>query len=316
MPGAAAHALLRDVGVSSLEQPLISKAGPVSRALAWLLAAVIGALPRALRDALAHGVGRLVFALGIRRQVTLDNLAHAYPELPLAARRQLAKGAYVNMVRVVLEAFSSNTLDSEALARSVEVEGWEAVEQALAAGKGALVATAHFGSWELLGEVLARRGVPLSAVVRPLKGGLNAVLMERRTAAGMSLIPPRGAVPQSVKALHQGHLVAMLVDQVLPSKKAVFVPFFGRLAATSPGFAFAALRSGAPLFVGMGAREGARLRLMMEGPIDFPRTGALDEDVRALTAAVTARIEAVIRRYPDQWLWLHRRWKVAPPAEP
>jgi KDO2-lipid IV(A) lauroyltransferase len=293
--------------------PLVSHAGPLSRAFAWALAALIGALSPRARDALARGVGRWVFAIGIRRQVTLDNLAHAFPTLDLAARQRLARGAYVNMVRVVLEAFSSNTLDAKRLAESVQVEGWEAVDRAMAEGKGALVATAHFGSWELLGEVLSKRGVPINAVVRPLKGGLNAVLMERRVEAGMKLIPPRGAVPQSVKALHRGELVAMLVDQVLPSKKAVFVPFFGRLAATSPGFAFAALRSGAPVFVGMAAREGGRLRLMMEGPLEVVRTGELETDVATLTAAVTSRIEAVIRRYPDQWLWLHRRWKVAPP---
>lgn len=294
--------------------PLVSHAGPLSRAFAWALAALIGALSPRARDALARGVGRLVFALGIRRQVTLDNLAHAFPKLDAATRQRLAQGAYVNMARVVLEALSSNTLDAQTLEESVQVEGWEAVDRALAEGKGALVATAHFGSWELLGEVLSRRGVPINAVVRPLKGGLNAVLMARRREAGLGLIAARGAVPGSLKALRRGELVAMLVDQVLPSKKAVFVPFFGRLAATSPGFAVAAIRSGAPVFVGMAAREEGRLRLMMEGPISLPGTGDLDADVAALTAEVTARIEAVIRRYPDQWLWLHRRWKVAPPA--
>lgn len=294
--------------------PLVSHAGPLSRAFARALAALVGALSPRARDALARGVGGLVFALGIRRQVTLDNLAHAFPTLDAAARQRLAQGAYVNMARVVLEALSSNTLDARALAESVQVEGWEAVDRALAEGKGALLASAHFGSWELLGEVLSRRGAPINAVVRPLKGGLNAVLMERRREAGMKLIAARGAVPGSLKALHRGELVAMLVDQVLPSKRAVFVPFFGRLAATSPGLAFAAIRSGAPVFVVMAAREEGRLRMMVEGPIAVPRTGELEADVAALTAEVTARIEAVIRRYPDQWLWLHRRWKVAPPA--
>jgi KDO2-lipid IV(A) lauroyltransferase len=297
-------------------QPLISQAGPFSRALAWGLAAVVGAIPVALQGRLARAVGRLVFALGIRRTVTLDNLAQAFPALPDAERRRIARGAYANMVRVIFEAFSSNTPRAKRLARTIPVEGWDAVARALAAGKGALVASAHFGSWELFGEVLARRQVPLSAVVRPLKGGLNAVLVERRLEAGMKLIPPRGAVPQTLKALHRGDLVAMLVDQVLPSKKAVFVPFFGRLAATSPALAFAALRSGAPVFVATSVREGDALRLSFEGPLEFVRAGSLSDDVTALTAAVTARLEATIRRHPDQWLWLHRRWKVAPPEAP
>lgn len=274
-----------------------------------VLVAVISALPYAVRDGLARGVGTLAWALGIRRKVADDNLARALPELSEPERRRIARGAYVNMARVVLEAFSSHTLDDAALERTVDVENAESLFRALEAGKGALVATAHFGNWELLGEVLARRGVRISAVVRPLKGALNAVLVRRRVEAGMSLIAPRGAIPESVKALHRGELVAMLVDQVLPTRKAVMVPFFGRPAATSPGFAWAAIRSGAPVFVGMGAREGRRLRLMIEGPIDVPRTGDAHRDMEALTAEVTARIEQVIRRYPDQWLWLHRRWK-------
>lgn len=294
-------------------QPLISQAGPFSRGLARLLVAALGALPASARDAIARGLGRLAYALGIRRRVTLDNLAHAFPELSEAERRRLARGAYVNMARVVLEGFSSNTLDEKALAESLEVENWPELQAQLGHGRGVLVATAHFGSWELLGEVIARRGLALNAVVRPLKGALNAVLMERRVQSGLKLIAPRGAVPETVKALHRGEVVAMLVDQVLTSKRGIFVPFFGRPAATSPGFGWAALRSGAPVFVAMGAREGRKLRLMLEGPIEVPRSGDLDRDVEALTAAVTARIEAVIRRYPDQWLWLHRRWKVQPP---
>jgi KDO2-lipid IV(A) lauroyltransferase len=292
-------------------QPLLSDVRPLPRALAGLLVWLVAALPRGIRDALARFVGALAFGLRIRRRVTLENLALALPDAPEAERRRIAKGAYVNMARAVIEALCSHRLSERELHEGVRIEGFEKVEAALAQGKGLLVATAHFGSWELLGEVFARRGLPINAVVRPLKGALNAVLMERRRQAGLKLIAPRGAVPQSLKALHRNEIVAMLIDQALPGRRAVFVPFFGRPASTSPALAMAAIRSGAPVLVAMAAREGDRLRLMIEGPLWPPQTGELEADVRAHTAELTLALERVIRRYPEQWLWLHRRWKPA-----
>jgi KDO2-lipid IV(A) lauroyltransferase len=176
-----------------------------------------------------------------------------------------------------------------------------------------IAATAHFGNWELLGEVLALRGLPLSAVVRPLEGSVNEVIVENRRKAGMHLIPARGSINGALQALRQGHVVAMLVDQVIAAKHGVFVPFFGRPASTSPGMSIAALRSGAPVYVGMGIREGDGIRLVFEGPIPFPEEGTTEERIQRHTAEVTAVIERYVRQYPEQWLWLHRRWKVQPP---
>lgn len=293
-------------------RPLITPAGRLASAFAGLAVRLLGALSPRARGRLAAIVGRLAYTLGIRRRVTLDNLRHAFPELPEARRREIARGAYVNMALAALEGLSSQTLSGEALERAVEVEQWPLVEQALAAGKGMLVATAHFGSWELLGEVVAKRGLTLNAVVRPLAGALNARLMESRQKSGLKLIPGRGSISASVKALARNEVVAMLVDQVLPEKQGVFVPFFGRLACTSPALSLAALRSGAPVFVAMAARDGDRLRVFLEGPLPVTRTGDRRRDVAEHTRRVTEVLERYIRHYPEQWLWLHRRWKVQP----
>jgi KDO2-lipid IV(A) lauroyltransferase len=108
--------------------------------------------------------------------------------------------------------------------------------------------------------------------------------------------------------------VTFLIDQGLPSKSALFVPFFGQLAATTPALSMAALRSEAPVLVVMAAREGERLRVMIEGPFPVQRSGDVDQNLLAHTQAVTRAVEQLIRRYPEQWLWLHRRWKYQPPV--
>lgn len=180
-------------------------------------------------------------------------------------------------------------------------------------GKPALLVTAHFGNWEMIGDTLPRMGIKISAVVRPLEGSLNAVIVENRLEAGLELIPARGAIRGTLDALKRGRIVAVLLDQVVPAHQGVFVPFFGRPASTSPLAALAAIRTRAPVFVMMGVREGARLRLHFEGPLPLPSAGDRDRDVEQLTAEMTATIEKYIRRHPEQWMWLHRRWKVQPP---
>ncbi len=275
------------------------------------ISAIVG-LPPGVRRALARVVAGTAYALGIRRRVTLDNLRHAFPELPERERRRIAKGAYINMAYAVMEGLCSPRLSEEELPRAVVSDDWAPVQAAIDDGKGILVASAHFGGWELLGEVLARRGVKLHAVVRSLRGFLNAELIESRRRSGMQLIAPRGAVLSSVRALRRGAMVAMLIDQVLPADRGVFVPFFGRPACTTPALSMAAFSSGSPVFILMSVREGDQLRLFVEGPFPVPDTGDRKRDIVAHTAALTQALERFIRRYPDQWLWLHRRWKVQP----
>jgi len=294
-------------------KPLAAPVGPLASFIAGLAVWLVRSLSVRGRRAVATWVGHLAFGLRIRRQVAFDNLRHAFPELPEAERRRIARGAYVNMALAALEALASTGLPDAALDEALTVENWPAVEKAIRAGNGVLVASAHFGSWELFAEVMARRGVKLNAVVRPLEGALNARIVEARQKAGVQLILQRGALKGMVTALRRGEVVAQLMDQALPSRSAVFVPFFGRPASTTPALSTAALRTGAPTFVMLAAREGDRLRVFSEGPIVMADTGDHRRDVLDHTARVTQVIESYIRRYPEQWLWLHRRWKVQPP---
>jgi Kdo2-lipid IVA lauroyltransferase/acyltransferase len=275
--------------------------------------AAIVALPSGFRRALARTIGLAAYAIGIRRGVTLDNLRHAFPDLSEKQRRKIARGAYVNMAYAVMDGLSSRQLSDADVAKALVAPDWALLQSALDAGKGVLIGTAHFGSWELLGQVLARRGVRLQVVVRSLRGAVNAELIEGRRQSGMGFIATRGTILSSARALRRGEMVVMLIDQVLPADRGVFVPFFGRPACTTPALSMAALRTGAPVFIFMTIREGDHLRMFIEGPFPAPNTGDRRRDIVEHTAAVTQAIERYIRRYPEQWLWLHRRWKVEPP---
>lgn len=278
----------------------------------------LSALPAPVRDGLARFVGWLAFTLGIRRRVALENLARAFPEKSEEERRGIAREAYLTMSRVVIE--SIDTRDHVDLSWAVPEtsgEGWKALQTHVATGRGALLVTAHFANWERAGKLLVQRGIPLDALVRPLKGALNMRIVDNRVAAGVGLIYPKGAIARIQEAVGLGESVFMLLDQAMPAKASVFVPFFGRAASTTPAMAVVARRTGAPVFVVMGVRDasGRTMRLEVEGPIPAPQGLEEQEAIVAHTAAVTAALERHVRRHPGQWLWLHRRWKTLPPPE-
>jgi KDO2-lipid IV(A) lauroyltransferase len=278
-----------------------------------LLLAVLGRLPARVREALSRGIARLAFALGIRRRVVLQQLAWAFQGWTAAEVRAVARRTYASLARAGLEALLAQQLEPEVLAGSITMDDDRAFERALEGGRGLLIVTAHFGSWEHLGEAVARRGLPLSAVARPLKGAFNAELVASRVRSGLRLIAQRGALRGTLAALRRNEAVTVLLDQAIGGKHALFVPFFGRPAATTPLVSMAALQTGAPVLVALAARDGGSLHLRIQGPFPVPSTGDRQRDLWTHTAALTEAIETAVRARPDQWLWLHRRWKLAPP---
>jgi KDO2-lipid IV(A) lauroyltransferase len=303
------------LGVEVPPPAVEAQPSPVARAGVRLLLLAAGWLPTGARAALARLLGRLVFALGIRRRLTLEQLAWAFPSWSPAERRAVARRTYENMARAALDAVLSQRLSAEELATLVKGEEGRAFERALAEGRGLLIVTAHFGSWELLGEAVTQQGLPLNAVVRPLKGAFNAEVVAGRVRSGMKLLPERDALRGVLAALHRNEVVTVLLDQAVGGKHALFVPFFGRPAGTTPLVSIAALRSGAPVMVSVGMRVGDGFRLSVEGPFPLPSTGDRARDVWTHTATLTSVLERFIRNHPDNWLWLHRRWKLAPPRE-
>ncbi len=280
-----------------------------------LLLDALAVVPAGVREAMARTVGRLIFMLGIRRQLTLDQLGWAFPAWSRQERRRVARRTYQHLATAVLDAALSQKQSADALASAVLREESFAIERALAGGRGALLVSGHFGNWELLGEGLTRQGIPLHAVARPLKGAFNAEVVAGRVRSGIHLISPRNALRAALTELRRNQAVGVLFDQAIGGKHSLFVPFFGRPAATTPLVSMAAMLSGAPVLVVLARQVGTALHMQVEGPFPVPSTGNRARDLWAHTATLTEVLERQIRAAPEQWLWLHRRWKLRPPPE-
>ncbi len=267
------------------------------------------------RARIARGVGHFAWAMGIRRKVALDNVSRAFPAASPEEHVRVVREAYVSMAVAMMESVTSDLLTDAQLAQVVSVAEWKGLDVLLETHQPVLIASAHLGSWELFAEVMARRGYVFSAVVRPLSGAFNQWIIDSRKRAGVELILQRGALRKMLSALERGRAVVQLIDQALPDVQALWVPFFGRVASTTPAVSMAALHSGAPVYVVVAVREGAGLRMHVDGPVPLPVDGTKEERLFAHTAQLTALLEARVRAYPEQWLWLHRRWKGTPPSD-
>lgn len=288
------------------------QARPASRAATLAVGAglfLLRKLPRGARERFAAFVGWLVWSLRVRRRVALENVQHAFPERTADEQRRIARAAFSSMSAAMLESVTSDLLTDQEVDRAVSVADWKGLDVLLAAHQPVLIASGHLGSWELFAEVMARRGHIFSAVVRPLTGAFNEWLVRSRERAGVELIPQRGALRNMLKAMRRGRAVVQLIDQALPGPEALWVPFFGRPASTTPAISMAALRSGAPVYVVVAVRSEGRLQMLVEGPVPVPDRPTRRVALEAHTAALTAILEGFVRRHPEQWLWLHRRWK-------
>lgn len=274
--------------------------------------AATGALPPRARDAFIRGLAAAGYrGLRIRRDVAEANLSAAFPEQPEAWIRETAEACYAHLAREMLVAADLGRMSPEEVRQRTTVSGLAVLEDALAAGRGAVLFTGHFGSWEMAGAALAARGIPLDVVAqRQANPLLDALITGAREGVGMRVIERSRAPRQALRALREGRAVGFLADQDA-RRSGVFVPFFGRPASTHRGPAILALRAGAPVFMVLAARAGEGYEVTME-EVDVSRAGETDDVVRRITAAATARLEAAIRRNPTQYLWLHKRWKTRP----
>jgi KDO2-lipid IV(A) lauroyltransferase len=207
--------------------------------------------------------------------------------------------------------------DRDVILRHVDVIGAEHVEAARSAGRGVLLVTAHFGNWEVHGMAHGWLFGPIGVIARPLDNpALDARLCEVRRRPGNTVIYKKRALPQVLRLLRDNRGVAILIDQNVQQGDGVFVDFFGRPAATTTAAAALALKTGCALVPShTELREDGRYALVYEPALEVPASGDRDADVHRLTQRLTGVIEEWVRRRPEQWLWLHRRWKTQP-AEP
>jgi len=248
----------------------------------------------------------------------LDNLRLAFTEKPEEWIDSVARAAFRHLGREAVAMMRLPTLGAAGIRERTLPAEWEQFEAALERGRGVILATGHFGNWEIAAAAVAARGVPMAAVVRRQGNGLfDARLDALRRSLGVETISQRDAPRLVPRWLRKGGAVGLVADQDARGS-GVFVPFFGRPASTHRGPALFALRLGAPLFACSAVRlPGEEPRYHLSSvPVEVERTEALDADVERLTAAFTARLEAAVRAHPEQYFWFHRRWKSAPPPEP
>jgi KDO2-lipid IV(A) lauroyltransferase len=277
----------------------------LSRALGSLRARFLFGLG-ALLAALAH-------ALRIRLPVVLENLARAFPELPEAERRRLARACYASLGRTLAEVALSRSLSDAEFAAWVSIDGLERVTGPLAEGRGVVCALAHFGNWEVLGRAGAVRGVQLSAITRKLKGPWNSWLLRTRSQGGLVELGEKGVSAQAVAILRRPGVLGVLVDQNMRPKRGIFVDFFGVPACTTPAAAVYALRAGATLVAGFPVRQkDGRIVVQVVGPFTLAAGLHGSAATQDLTQQLTRAVEEAVRAAPEQWLWLHRRWKTRP----
>jgi KDO2-lipid IV(A) lauroyltransferase len=268
-------------------------------------------LPMPAVRRLGHGIGRLAYLLdAARRRTAIENLAHAFPGRTAREHRLLARAVFSHFGGLLVELIKFGTWTPARMLAAVEVEGEERVREGLQEGRGVLIFTGHFGYWEMLALAHALRIAPMSVLVRPLDNRrLDAVLEQTRTRTGNTVIPRRGAVRRILRDLAAGRVVGVLIDQHLHEADAVSVGFFRRPAATTSALAAIALRTGAPVIpVFALPLPHGRYRLIYEHPVQPPIADTPDA-VREFTQRCTDVLEMYVRRRPELWMWMHRRWR-------
>ncbi len=283
-----------------------------------LLIGLFRILPASLSVRLGALLGRLVFHLDRRhRQIAFDNLKPSFgQEHDDAWLWAITRRSFEQLGRTLAEVMRLERTDPVALRQRVKIEGYEHYLAARNERRGVMLISAHFGNWEYVGAAFASEGHPVALVARALDdAGLNAILDAARERHGNTVLDKKTAASEIVRRLRAGETVGILIDQNTRAEDAVFVDYFGRLAATHKGPAIIALRTGAtvlPVFV---VREDDHHRLVIGRALEVTKTGDLQRDIHNLTALFTRTVESHVRQYPDHWLWIHRRWKTRPPAE-
>ena len=269
------------------------------------------ALPRRASLVVGDVLGRLFYILhGRRRELAVENLRTAFPSHTDRECRELLRSTFGHFGRHVIELLNFDAMSANQMMKLVDVEGAERVEQAMGAETGVMYYTGHFGYWELQIMVHACRFTPIVMVARTLDNPFLERLIERiRTRVGTRVIPRQGAIRGLLRALIAKNSVGMMIDQHMQDRSAVTIDFFNRPASTTSAIAALALRTGAPIIpVFALPLPGGRYRMVYETPVEPPAADDPDP-IRTYTQRCTDVLEMYVRRYPDLWLWMHRRWR-------
>jgi len=288
--------------------------------LEYLIVRALIGIVRVTPGAIVRGVGTLLgmafYALDApHRRIAQRNLATAFPSRPEGERRAIARAAFAHFGRLLFELLQFSTLSPRHMLERVEFEGEDRARLAYAQGKGVLFVTGHFGYWELHAMAHPLRLEPICVLARALDNPhLNQLLEDLRQGTGNTVLYRRGTIRRVMRTLQARHGVAVLIDQHILSRDAIYVDFFERPAATTSAVAALAIRTGAPVVPVFALPLGrGRYRFIYEHQIEPPRSDSPDA-VREFTQRCTDVLEMYVRRHPELWLWMHRRWRDDGPA--
>jgi Kdo2-lipid IVA lauroyltransferase/acyltransferase len=282
-------------------------------AVARVLVFALQHAPRPLADWLGHGCARtLDLSVPRLRRIAYRNLTFAYPDRDQQWRRQTVDGIFQSVGRLLVAFARFPEITKANVDRWIRYEGFEHYRVAKERGKGVLFATAHLGNWELSAYAHALLTEPMNVVVRPLDNPIIDDIVERRRGlSGNKLLSKRDFARSIFQALRANEPVGILVDQNSSAENGAFVPFFGMPACANLTFAKLAARSGAAVIPGFAIWNEEERRYVLRFYPEIEITGDAVEDTRRIQSV----IETAIRETPDQWLWIHRRWKTRPEGE-
>jgi KDO2-lipid IV(A) lauroyltransferase len=287
--------------------------------LVWLVVKLLRVLPRGMARNVGAGIGWLAYTATPRlRRVGLRNLALAFPEKPESEREKILRAMYRNLGWQLAEFCHMTGYTLERANQFIRYEGLEHYLEAKQRGHGVLVLTGHLGAWEMSSFYHSLAGYPMGMVIRKLDNPwMNRLVNDIRTQHGNRVLPKDDFARGLIAAMRAGETVGVLMDTNMTPPQGVFVDFFGSAACTASGVARVALRTGAAVLPGFLVWEPAEQKYVLHflPALQLVDTGDAERDAITNTQMFTTALENVIRRYPEQWLWVHRRWKTRPAGE-
>jgi KDO2-lipid IV(A) lauroyltransferase len=275
----------------------------------------LGLFPLRVISPLAGFVGRIFYyILRKERQGALDNLAMAFPEKSPEERRDIAKKVFSNLARNYAELLTVNKYNRNEIFSLVDSASFEKIANALKLGKGGIISASHFGNWEFVTIWITANGYPGTIIVRKVYFHKYEEYLSklRKSKSGIKIVYRDDSPRKILEILRKNQLLGILADQDIDSVEGVFVNFFGKLAYTPVAPAKIAMASGAPLIPCFMIRKNNKFEFIIEEPIFVEKKGDRDEIVKHYTQKLSQLLESYIRKYPDQWVWMHRRWKTQP----
>lgn len=291
----------------------------IEYALLRVMIALLRLVPLHTARRIGEAIGRWGYSpLGIRKNTVERQVAAAFPDMPLEQIREVATQSYANLGRLAIELALLPHIGPTAFADLFEPDDGMPLVMSVRERNGRLIAfTGHVGNWELAGAYLASRGLPVDGVARHLANPLlDGYLMRTRSRTGMRILYDTDSVRYLTRGIKEGRVAGLIADQGVLGAASTYVPFFGRPAKTPRGPAVLAMRLDAPIiFAAAILQPSGKYRFIAE-EVEVVNTGNREADVDATVASFTAALERLVRQYPGQYFWQHRRWKRQPPDTP